>query len=228
MAKRNATTGSPLSFEIEDSLYQQLLAVQKQTGGTPVSVLVEYALKNHDVSKVAPRRGARRQLSVRLPDAMRNELEKHSRAKKVSMALLIREALEALVQAPPAGDALTQAKEAMPPSKKSARKASAKKAAKKATKKAARKGAVKKAVKKAAAKKAAKKAGKKAAKKVTKKAGKKAAKKAGRKAARKAGKKAAKKATKKAGKKAAKKATKKAAKKAGKKAARKKRAAKKA
>ncbi len=221
MAKRNATTGSPLSFEIEDSLYQQLLAVQKQTGGTPVSVLVEYALKNHDMSKVAPRRGARRQLSVRMPDAVRKELEKHSRAKKVSMALLIREALEALVQAPPAGDALTQAKEAMPPSKKSARKASAKKAAKKATKKAARKGAVKKAVKKAAAKKAgkkaAKKAGKKAAKKVTKKAGKKAA-------AKKAGKKAAKK----AGKKAAKKATKKAAKKAGKKAARKKRAAKKA
>lgn len=217
-ARKSAIIASPLSFEIEETLYQQLLALQKKSKGVPVSFLVEYALKNHDVSKVMPRRGVRRQLSVRLPDSMRKQLEKNSRAKKVSMALLIRDALEALVQTPPAGDALTQAKETMPPSKKSAKKASVKKAAKKATKKTARKGAVKKAVKKAAAKKAvAKKAAKKAvAKKAAKKATKKAVKKAG---AKKAAKKAvAKKATKKATKKAV---AKKAAKKAGKKAARK-------
>ena len=197
MAKRNGTTGSPLSFEIEDALYQQLLDIQKTANGVPVSVLIEYALKQHDASKVAPRRGARRQLSVRLPDTMRKTLEKHSRAKKVSMALLIREALEALVQAPPQGEELNQIKETMPPSKKAAKKAT-KKAAKKAaakksarkgvSKKAARKGAVKATVKKAAAKKATKKA-------VTKKT---AAKKAGKKAAKKVTKKAAKKATKKA------------------------------
>jgi len=226
----NATT--PLSFEIDIEIAKGLESLKRKVGGASFSKLIDYALESYSYDKVSRSSGGeRRQLSVRLSDDKRKALEKISKSEKVSMAYLIRLALEALLEDSKKKTKLTQIEKAMPKKKSAAKKTAkkaprkrvAKKAAKKATKKVASKKTAKKTVKKKTAKKAAKKVSKKkAAKKTTKKAARKStAKKAAKKAPKK---KTAKKAVKKASKKAAKKKTAKKAtrKRASKKAARKK------
>lgn len=197
-----ANTTSPLSFEIDAVLAQRLEDLRAKLGHCPISTVVDYALEQFNFESIQlPRGGERRQLSVRLDDGKRTQLDKLSRAEKVSMAYLIRLALESLIEETSKKTALSKvqkdvASTAAAAPRKAAKKAGAKKAAKKAG---AKKAVAKKATKKAAAKKTAKKATKKVAKKAVKKAAKKAgakkavAKKATKKAAKKAGKKAARK-----------------------------------
>lgn len=186
---------TPLSFEIDEALSASLEGLRKKLGNVPVSQLIDYAIGSYDFAELdAMAGGERRQLSVRLVDEKRNVLNQVSKSQKVSMAYLIRIALEALVEKGSKKTGLAELKrgmtevEAKVPAKKAAKKAAKKVAAKVAKKAVAKKAAAKKAVKKAAAKKVTKKAPvKKAAKKAVKKVpAKKAAKKAVKKGAKKA------------------------------------------
>jgi hypothetical protein len=216
MKKKSPTAiSAPLSFEIDERLLEALEALCKRLGGCSLSTLIDTAIANCDYGSMASGpTGKRHQLSVRLHPDKRAMLEKISRSEKVSMAHLLRKALEDLVGAARHKRVLTHIKQDMAvkktvkapakkaPAKKAAKKAPAKKApakkapAKKAVKKVvkkakAAKAPVKKAVKKAAPKKAAKPAAKKPAKKaaVKKAPAKTAAKKVVKKAAKKVAKK---------------------------------------
>jgi len=209
MDETNPVYSSPVTFEIDASAYERLLARSAHLGVRSVSKLVRTALEHFDYEQFRQQSFVRKQLSVRIPPQLKAELVATARRTGASQAVILRAALEQL-----SAEALTAAASDQPndttmaknpTTKKTAVKAAAKKAVKKAPvkkapvkKAAATKAAVKKvAVKKAPVKKAAKKAvAKKAA---TKTAAKKApvktavkkavAKKAG---ARKAAKKAAK------------------------------------
>lgn len=192
--KKTSSSGTPLAFEISDSTYAALQNLAASQGLNSLSAVIAHALSQCDLAAIQADASSKRQLSVRVPDDLRKELQKHSRANKVSMAYLIRAALDAYVTNLPQGSSLTPGQPAMakkkPASKKTAAKKAVKKvAAKKAVKKvAAKKAVAKKAVKKVAAKKAVKKvaAKKVAAKKAVKKvAAKKAVKKAAAKKAKK-------------------------------------------
>ncbi|MCC5839826.1 MAG: hypothetical protein JJT96_06860 [Opitutales bacterium] len=171
--KKTSSSGSPLAFEVDGAIYADLVSLESRLGLKSLSAVVAHALSQYDFSKVQAASSDNRQMSVRVTDELRKELLKHSRANKVSVAYLIRAALNAFVTNPPDGGSLTPGQPAMAKKKSATKKAAAKKAVKKvAAKKAVKKVAAKKAVKKVAAKKAVKKvavkkiAAKKAVKKV--------------------------------------------------------------
>lgn len=207
MAASKQNQSSPITFELDKGTLNAVYEFKKATGMRSVSEVVRVALDCFDLKAYVSPVEESKQVSIRLPIYLKNQVAGVARRKRVSIGELIRSSLEALLGKPlheinkPENTDIMAKKKV----KKAAKKAVQKKTAKKAT------------VKKAPAKKVAKKATKKAAKKATKKVAKKATKKAAKKATKKVAKKAAKKVTKKAAKKAAKKVTKKAAKKATKK-----------
>ena len=232
MAKRTEKTLSPLTFNIESPVFEQLEKIQKSLGFKSKSDLVRAALNNFNLSSFKGDKNEQKQISVRIDGDLRKKLDQVAKRKKTSLGQILRSALHALSDGqtsvekptPQTNNNTVTAKKRTTAKKATAKKAVRKKVAKKATKKVAAKKAVKKAVKKTAAKKVATK--KRAAKKAARKSpAKKAVKKVAKKAAAKktvAKKAAAKKATKKvAAKKTVKKAVKKTARKAAKKATKK-------
>jgi len=183
MAKHKVRSSVPLSFEIDEASAVRLEDLRKRLGNCSLSTLVEHAVASCDYASIQSKGSERKQISVRLPVHDRARLEAIAKSERVSMAWLIRHALDALASTPLSGPKLNSLKNAIA-QMRSERKTTttqeempttaAKKTAAKAAKKkvAASKAAVKKAVKKAAAKKApAKKVATKkvAAKKVAKK-----------------------------------------------------------
>lgn len=174
----NKMKTTPLSFEIDSHLAESLEKLQKQLGNVSVSKLIDQAVARFDYRSLSRQAGGeRRQLSVRLSDDKRSVLDKHAKSEKVSMAFLIRKALEEMLESAKKKTVqadLRKALEAARPVKKAAPVKAVKKAAgKKAIKKAAKKAAGKKSAgKKVTAKKATTKKGpaKKAVKKAVKKA----------------------------------------------------------
>ena len=205
---------SPLTFDLQQDLYEKLVEVQNRVGANTLSEVIRYAVSLLEERNLKPSPKTSRQVSVRVSQELRIRLERLSRRNKSSLGEILRVALDALPDGLSAFHPETTTTTTMPKKvtkkkavKKAARKAPAKKAVKKKApaKKAVKKKAVKKAVKKKApAKKAVKKKAVKkkapAKKAVKKKAVKKKAvkKKAAKKAVKKAvKKKAAKKAVKK-------------------------------
>ena len=90
---------TPLSFEIDADLAANLDKLRKSIGDVSFSKLIDYAIDQFDYKKVSSKAGGkRRQLSVRLADTKRGALDKISKSEKVSMAYLIRMALESLME----------------------------------------------------------------------------------------------------------------------------------
>ncbi|NBD38564.1 MAG: CopG family transcriptional regulator [Verrucomicrobia bacterium] len=153
--KQSHVKTTPLSFEIDADLADSLEKLRRQLGNVSISKLIDHAIERFDYKKISRKAGGeRKQLSVRLSDDKRGVLDKLSKSEKVSMAYLIRHALESLMDSAQKKTVQAQLKKALasaapPPAKKTAGK---KRAAKKAgtKKKAAGK---KRAAKKAATKK---------------------------------------------------------------------------
>ncbi len=154
----------PLTFDVSLSLYQDLQKLQNLRGEHSISTLIRQAIQTFNFHTFEGHKAPHKQLSVRLPENLKQKLLKFSRDKKVSMGELLRATLEALQDA----NRLTQNRsKPMATSKvttKTATKAAPKKAAAKVVKtvkkivKKVTKPTVKKAVKKTVAKKATKKA----------------------------------------------------------------------
>ena len=147
---------SPLTFDLQQDLLDNLKRVQKKVGARSLSELVRYAVSVFDSSNVDLKSTAHRQISVRLSSDLRRRLVRMSKQKKVSVGELLRAALESL----PTELSDFNLKQTMPK-----KKTTKKKVAKKVAKKAPVKKAVKKKVapKKATPKKVAKKPAKKKA-----------------------------------------------------------------
>jgi hypothetical protein len=122
---------TPLSFEIDADLASQLEKLRKDLGGVSFSKLIDYAIDSFDYKKIARKSGGkRRQLSVRLADDKRGSLEGVSKSEKVSMAYLIRMALESLMESANKKTVQKELKMALAPKNaKPAKKAAAKKRA---------------------------------------------------------------------------------------------------
>lgn len=168
------TTGnstSPLTFELKKDLLDRLDQFKNKSGARSTSEVVRFALASFDFEHYQNVEEDQRQISVRLPDELKEVLLKKSKEWKISVGELLRAAIEGLLINPPKGVTLTKSSSPMAIKKKSAKKTAKKKVAKKAPAK--RKVVKKKAApkKKVAKKKVAKKAAKKkvAKKKVAKK-----------------------------------------------------------
>jgi len=198
MASSNNSGNNPLTFDLPEVLLEKIVKAQEQCKAKSMSDLIRHALIHFNFETYIPEKQEHKQISVRLPDDVRKQLQQVSKKKKVSIGELLRAALDSMPKN------LTTTPEKTMVTKKTTTKKTVKKAAPK-----------KKAVKKTVAKKAVKKTVKKAVKKTVKKVASKA-KKAVKKTVKKAVKKAApaKKTVKKVVKKAAPKTVKKAVKKA--------------
>lgn len=152
MTNTPSQKSAPITFEIQEELLSKLKNYQKASNANSVSEVIRHSLMAFNFNAFKHTPIPHRQISVRLPENLKNRLTSFSTKKRVSIGELLRVAIENLCLHQPK----PQAKKPMAIVKKAT-----KKAAKKATKK-----TVKKAVKKTV-KKAAKKVAKKAAKKTT-------------------------------------------------------------
>lgn len=139
-----------LTVSLPEEQHGQLTAYAAKHGFVNFSALVRYALENFDAKKHLTAPEAARQVSFRIADDLRADLDKQAKKAGVSLGHLIRAALSHLPEKPagfpkstakPAKASKAPAKKA-PPAKKTAAKPAAKKSApaKKAAKPVAKKG----------------------------------------------------------------------------------------
>lgn len=176
--KRN----SPITFEVEEGLLSKLKRLQEQTKTKSLSAVIRYAIGTYKFQAFKNTVIVNKQISIRLPQSLKDDLADYSTQKRVSIGELLRAAIDSLCLQSP-NNQITKAMimATTTPKRTAARKpvtkkVAVKKVAKKTTAKkpAAKKPVARKAVaKKPAAKKTvAKKAAvrKPAAKKTVKKA----------------------------------------------------------
>lgn len=87
---------APLTFDLKDTLLQQIDVCQRKIGIKSRSEMIRLAVENFDFVGFVPKRAEHKQISVRLPMARKRELLKLARQKKVSLGELLRAALESL------------------------------------------------------------------------------------------------------------------------------------
>lgn len=93
----------PLTFETDALLQQRIEEFRRRAGAATVSQVVRFAIEMYDFHGYTPGDNERRQLSVRLPEDVRQTLFRISRDKKASVGELLRAALASLPKEPPQG-----------------------------------------------------------------------------------------------------------------------------
>ncbi len=96
MAKKASSPASPLTFDLPVSLINKIATAQSKMGLASTSEVVRLALAQFDFDSFESNREEHRQISVRLPAAMKTTLSRQSRKKKVSVGELLRASLDAL------------------------------------------------------------------------------------------------------------------------------------
>lgn len=139
-------SGSPLTFDIGQELFQQLSQFLKSSTMHSVSDVVRIAVDSYPFDKFQPADKDQKQVSVRVSDEHKRKLLKISRQKDASIGVLLRTALTAI---------LTTPKKIINSNHKPTPMVTMKKSTTKKVKTTAAKKAVKKAVKKVTKKKAA-------------------------------------------------------------------------
>lgn len=153
MPKTTSQKNTPITFEVEEKLLSRLRHVQEQTKAGSLSETIRQALNAYKFETFTNVVSANRQISIRLPQPMKDELTKVSTEKKVSIGELLRVAIHDLCsQSPNNQKTKAMIMAITTPKRKTARKPVAKKVT---VKKVVKKTAAKKPVaKKPAAKKA--------------------------------------------------------------------------
>lgn len=118
---------SPLTFDLQQDLYDKLVEVQQQVGARSVSEVVRYAVSVLDPDSLSGNTTAHRQISVRLSGELRKRLVKLSKQKKVSLGEILRAALDGMPMNPSTFNPETT----MPKKKVTKKKVAKKKVAKK-------------------------------------------------------------------------------------------------
>ncbi len=96
MAKKSASTPSPLTFDLPVSLIEKLGAVQKKLGLQSASEVVRLAIAEFNFEGFESAAEEHRQISVRLPGDHKSKLTKLAKKKKVSVGELLRVAIDSL------------------------------------------------------------------------------------------------------------------------------------
>lgn len=96
MAKKPASTPSPLTFDLPVSLISKLDAAQKKLGLGSNSEVVRLAIAEFNFDSFESTAEEHRQISVRLPADHKAKLTKVAKKKKVSVGELLRVAIESL------------------------------------------------------------------------------------------------------------------------------------
>lgn len=139
MSKTDSSFERLLTVSLPEDLHGELHSYAKRHGFANFSALIRYALDNFDAKKHLSAPEASRQVSFRIPDDLRADLDKSAKKSGVSLGHLIRTALENLPEKP-AGVPKTVEKKAPAKAAKAAKKPAAKKAPAKKAAKPAKKG----------------------------------------------------------------------------------------
>jgi len=102
MAKKAPAPASPLTFDLPVSLIDKIASAQSKLGLASTSEVVRLALAQFDFDSFESNKEEHRQISVRLPAAMKTTLSRQSRKKKVSVGELLRASLDSLKATKPA------------------------------------------------------------------------------------------------------------------------------
>ncbi|HLS28635.1 MAG TPA: ribbon-helix-helix protein, CopG family [Opitutales bacterium] len=116
---------APLTFDLGIGLLRKIEDYQKKAGVASKSEVIRDAIDTFDYDGYSPETEPHRQISVRLPAKQKRDLARIAKRKKVSLGELLRVALRALPDDPPAKEK-DEPKAAAKP-KKSGRKTAAKK-----------------------------------------------------------------------------------------------------
>lgn len=95
MAK-NSTNNTPLTFDLPHSLIAKIESCRRALALRSISEVVREALAGFDFNGFSAPQKDHRQISVRLPPAMKDKLARYSRKKKVSVGELLRVAIHHL------------------------------------------------------------------------------------------------------------------------------------
>jgi len=95
MATKKSTVTAPLTIDLPLSLIEKIGAQKKRLGLRSASEVVRAAIAGFDIDRGAVESEPHRQISVRLPAAVRARLVKAAKRKKTSIGCLLRLALDA-------------------------------------------------------------------------------------------------------------------------------------
>ncbi len=98
MAKKSASTARPLPLTLDLSASQiaRIEQVRKQLKLDSISDVVRYAIESYDPSRFTDSAEEHRQISVRIPQQAKIALSKAAKKNKVSVANLVRAAIDSL------------------------------------------------------------------------------------------------------------------------------------
>lgn len=131
MSKTDSSFERLLTVSLPEDLHGELHSYAKRHGFANFSALIRFALDNFDAKKHLSAPEASRQVSFRIPDDLRADLDKSAKKSGVSLGHLIRTALENLPEKPAGVPKSVEKKAPVKAAKKPvAKKAPAKKAAK--------------------------------------------------------------------------------------------------
>ena len=87
---------SPLTFDLDQGLLEELESLREQAGATSTSALIRYGVEVFDESFLEKGDTNHRQISVRLTPEMREKLFRLSRKHNISIAKVLRSVVEYL------------------------------------------------------------------------------------------------------------------------------------
>lgn len=96
MAKKKSPVANPVTFELPLSLIEKIEATRAERGLNSVSEVIRIALEQFDYGQFRVERPEHRQISVRLPDAIKKTLQRQAKIKRTSAGDLLRAAIETL------------------------------------------------------------------------------------------------------------------------------------
>ncbi len=101
MSSQKTAASNPVTFELPLALIEKIESARARRGLGSSSEVIRIALEHFNYGSFQVKREDRRQISVRLPDALKKNLQRQARLKRTSAGELLRAAIDHL----PAGGA---------------------------------------------------------------------------------------------------------------------------
>ncbi len=96
MAKKNSPAANPVTFELPLSLIEKIEGIRSARDLRSASEVIRIALEHFDYGEFRVDRPEHRQISVRLPDPIKKNLQRQAKIKQTSAGELLRAAIDAL------------------------------------------------------------------------------------------------------------------------------------
>lgn len=96
MSSQKTAASNPVTFELPVALIDKLESARARRGLGSSSEVIRIALEHFNYGSYEVKREDRRQISVRLPDALKKNLQRQARIKRTSAGELLRAAIDHL------------------------------------------------------------------------------------------------------------------------------------